>query len=191
MKFITFCCKKKKKKNKRNDFFKNQFLWFLYRLSLATLSRMSKPRFRTKKVDFQHAQFTFKQSFYCNRVKMLMSDFKLSGNCSHLTIFTSFRQEFPLINRGWSLPVNSWRMAAPSLTTTSRRSPPSIWSSAWGEGPRRGRRRTTPPPKRTSTRRRRSSWPSSSTTRWELWLHRHLTLFVFLVMKKNIYCLPI
>lgn len=75
-------------------------------------------------------------------------------------------QVFPLTNRGWFLPVNSWRMAVLSLTTTSRRSPPFTWSSVWEEVPRKGRRRITPHPRRTNTRRRRSSLQFSNTTRY-------------------------
>ncbi|KAH3859002.1 hypothetical protein DPMN_101648 [Dreissena polymorpha] len=53
-------------------------------------------------------------------------------------------------------------MAAPSLTTTSRRSQLSTWSFDFGVGPRNARRRTTPPQRRTNIRRRRSSLQFSS-----------------------------
>merc|ERR1712071_42725 len=45
-------------------------------------------------------------------------------------------------------------------TTTSRRSPPCTWCSAFVVVPRNARRRITPPPKRPPTSTRKSNWPS-------------------------------
>jgi len=58
---------------------------------------------------------------------------------SHLTQLKMWRQRSrtrkgsPQTNRGWSLLVNSWKMAELSLTTTFRRSPLSIWFFVLGE----------------------------------------------------------